>query len=166
MRSTLLNVPLQTQRNLSDCLPVCVEMVLRFYGANVDPAWLCATLECTAIGTPGFNVRNLERFGYRVEYGAASDARVLAHALSNRTPPILLVNTDSLPYWRIGTAHAVVLVDMDDETACVNDPAFADIQNISINHLLLAWSDFDQLYAIISAPTGVASLSLPGLPQR
>lgn len=162
----MLNVPLQTQRSPSDCLPVCVEMVLRFHGAKVDPVWLCAALECTAIGTPGFKVRNLEDCGYNVEYGTASDARVLAQALSERTPLILPVHTNNLPYWRIGTAHAVVLVDTDDESATVNDPALSDIQVISINHLLLAWPDFDQMYALIHPATSVAQSARPGLPQK
>lgn len=111
-------------------------------------------------------MRNLTRLGYGVDYGPASDARVLAQALHLGTPPILLVLTENLPYWQTRTAHAVVLVDMDDEVALVNDPAFAERQVVSLNHLLLAWSDFDQLYAVISPTAGAATTLRQGLPQK
>lgn len=159
-------MPLQVQRSASDCLPTCAERVLRFYGVDVDPAWLYSVLECTAIGAAGFKVRNLARFRYDVEYGAASDARVLGQAHHQGAPPIRLVLTESLPYWRVQTAHAVVLVDWGDEYATLNDPMFADRQVVSIKNLLLAWSDFDQLFAIISPAAGAEISSRHGLPRE
>lgn len=111
-------------------------------------------------------MRNLARFGYGVEYGPASDARVLVQALHHGTPPILLVQTENLPYWRTSTAHAVVLVDWGDEDALVNDPAFAERQIVSVNHLLLAWSEFDQLFAVISPAAGAVKSLRSGLPQK
>ena len=65
-------------------------------------------------------------------------------------PPIALVRTTHLPYWKYETAHAVVVVAADAEQVTLNDPAFADApQTVSRNAFMLAWSDFDYLYAVI-----------------
>lgn len=149
MPSFLLNVPLLAQRNRADCLPICVEMVLGYYGRPIDPAWLRRILQTTPIGTPGFKVLNLATYGYRVTYAPATDERVLLQSLADGAPPIALVRTDSLSYWQVETAHAVVVTGMDDESVVINDPAFPIQQRIPRAQFLLAWSDFDYLYALV-----------------
>ena len=149
MPSFLLNVPLLTQRSRSDCLPICVEMALIYYGRQVDSRWLRQVLQATAIGTPGFKVLNLAAHGYHVTYAPATDERVLLQSLAEGTPPIALVRTDNLSYWQVDTAHALVVTGMDDESVIVNDPAFPIQQRIPRTEFMLAWSDFDYLYALI-----------------
>jgi ABC-type bacteriocin/lantibiotic exporter with double-glycine peptidase domain len=149
MPTTWLNVPLLPQRNHADCLPVCVEMVLTFFGQSVDSAWLHRVLESTDLGTPGFKVLNLKRHGYDVTYAAATDERALTQALAAVIPPIALLYTTHLSYWKQETAHAVVVVGLTDEVT-LNDPAFPTTpQTVSHNTFMLAWSDFDYLYALI-----------------
>lgn len=150
MPSILLNVPLLAQRDRADCLPACVQMVLTYQGRSVDPSWLHRVLESTKIGTPGFKVLNLERHGYSVTYSPATDDRVLVQALDAGVPPITLMLTSNLSYWNIQTAHAVVVIGIDEEVVIVNDPAFpTSSQRIARNEFMLAWSDFDYLYALI-----------------
>lgn len=150
MPSFLLNVPRLAQRSRSDCLPTCVEMVLAYHGQAVDAGWLRRVLQSTDIGTPGFKVLNLQRHGYVVTYGAATDERVLWQALAAGTPPIILIRTAALPYWNTVTAHAVVVVGGDDDAFIVNDPTFAQQpQRIAHNVFMLAWSDFDFLWTLI-----------------
>jgi ABC-type bacteriocin/lantibiotic exporter with double-glycine peptidase domain len=150
MPSFLLNVPLIAQRDRADCLPACIEMVLAYQGRSVDPGWLRHVLESKSIGTPGFKVLNLAQQGYAVTYSPATDERVLLQALSSGVPPIALVLTANLSYWDRESAHAVVVVGIDDDTVVVNDPAFpASGQRIPRNEFMLAWSDFDYLYALI-----------------
>lgn len=149
MPSFSLNVPLLAQHNRADCLPVCVEMVLAYFGRQVDPGWLRQVLQWTPIGTPGFKVLNLAAHGFHVIYAPATDERVLLQALANGTPPIALVRTDNLFYWQVETAHALVITGMDDDFVIVNDPAFPAQQRVSHNEFMLAWSDFDYLYAVI-----------------
>lgn len=149
MPSFSLNVPLLAQRDRADCLPICVEMVLAYYGKQVDPRWLRQILQATPIGTPGFKVLNLATYGYRVTYAPATDERVLLQSLAEGAPPIALVRTDHLSYWHVETAHALVVTDIDDESVVVNDPAFLVQQRIARAEFLLAWSDFDYLYAVI-----------------
>lgn len=125
-------------------------MVLAYYERTVDPEWLRRLLGSKAIGTPGFKVRNLDRHGYTVTYASATDERVLAQALRSGVPPIALVLTANLAYWDRETAHAVVVIGMDNDTVIVNDPAYpASSQHIAHNAFMLAWADFDYLYALI-----------------
>ncbi|MFO7631725.1 MAG: C39 family peptidase [Caldilinea sp.] len=146
----MLNVPRLAQRDRADCLPTCIEMVLAFYGRTVDHTWLRQVLDSSPIGTPGFKVRNLEPHGYEVTYASATDERVLLQALVSGAPPIALILTANLSYWDIETAHAVVIVGIDGELVIVNDPAHsASSQRIARNEFMLAWSDFDYLYALV-----------------
>jgi predicted double-glycine peptidase len=95
-------------------------------------------------------VLNLQRHGYDVTYAAATDDRVLTQALAVGFPPIVLLRTAHLPYWERETAHAVVVVALDAEQSTLNDPAFpAAPQTVSRDAFMLAWSDFDYLYAVI-----------------
>lgn len=150
MRAVLLNAPLLGQRNHADCLPSCVEMVLRYFGRAVDPAWLRNVLEYGPIGTPGFKLLNLQQHGYFVQYAPATDERVLRQALASGTPPIALVLTANLSYWKLVTAHAVVVVGIDESEITLNDPAFPkQAQRVAIDEFMLAWSDFDYLYALV-----------------
>jgi hypothetical protein len=45
----------------------------------------------------------------------------------------------------------MVLLGLSSDAAYVNDPAFDDApQSIPLDHLLLAWSEFDYEYAVIT----------------
>ena len=150
MPSILLNVPLLAQRDRSDCLPTCIEMVLAYQGRTLDPRWLRRVLESTPIGTPGFKILNLTQHGYAVRYAPATDERALLDALAAGVPPVVLLLTTHLNYWETKTAHAVVVVGIDDEHVIVNDPAFAQRrQRVTYSEFMLAWSDFDYLYALV-----------------
>jgi hypothetical protein len=64
---------------------------------------------------------------------------------------ILLVDTAQLPYWSHRTAHAVVLMGLDDSTAYVNDPAFDTAPlTIPLGDLLLASDGVGNLAAVIA----------------
>jgi len=150
MPTISLYVPRLPSSDRADCLPACVEMALAYQGRQVDRGWLRRVMESTDIGTPGFKVLNLRRHGYDVTYAAATDERVLMDALSAGIPPIALVLTTHLPYWTHQTAHAVLVLAWDADQVTLNDPAFADApQSVLHDAFMLAWSDFDYLYAVI-----------------
>ncbi len=150
MPTTLLNVHLLPQSDRTDCLPACVDMVLAFLGQSVERGWLRQVMGSSDLGTPGFKVLNLRRHGYDVTYAAATDERALIQALVEGVPPIALLRTTHLPYWERETAHAVVIVAMDANHVTLNDPAFPSApQTVSRNAFMLAWLDFDCLYAVI-----------------
>jgi predicted double-glycine peptidase len=100
----------------------------------------------------------LRDYGYDVTYTAAIDERPLTEALTVGLSPIVLLHTQNLSYWERETAHAVIVVGMDARMVYLNDPAFPDApMAISRIEFLLAWSDFDMLYAIIR-PKGLTNL--------
>jgi predicted double-glycine peptidase len=85
-----------------------------------------------------------------VTYAAATDERALIQALTDGVPPIALLRTTHLPYWKRETAHAVVIVSMDVDHIMLNDPAFPTApQTVPRDAFMLAWLDFDCLYAVI-----------------
>jgi hypothetical protein len=124
-------------------------MVLTFFGQSVERKWLRRVMESSVLGTPGFKVLNLRRHGYDVTYASATDERTLMQSLADGVPPIVLLHTRHLPYWERETAHAVVLIAMDQDQATLNNPAFPDVQVVSRGDFMLSWLDFDCLYALI-----------------
>jgi hypothetical protein len=125
-------------------------MVLAFLGQPVERSWLRRVLESSELGTPGFKVLNLRRHGYDVTYASATDERALTQPLADGIPPIALLHTTHLPYWARETAHAVVITALDADSVTLNDPAFPSApQVVPRDAFMLAWVDFDCLYAVI-----------------
>lgn len=55
-----------------------------------------------------------------------------------------------VPYWNVGTWHAVVLVGYDEQYLYVNDPAFETApQAVLCGDLDLAWLAYDSYYAMV-----------------
>ena len=112
------------------CLPACAQMVLAFYGVQVDQVRLANQMN--VIAPMGTSIRNITRIypsipkSLGVSVGEADDERPLLAALINNCPPILRVMTGDLSYWAITTTHALVLVGIEGAQAFVNDPAFSD----------------------------------------
>ena len=71
--------------------------------------------------------------------------------MADGQPCIVFVRTGDLPYWSYATSHAVVVVGIDDDNVYLNDPYFEKApQRVSHDEFLLAWSEFDYTYAVIS----------------
>ena len=61
--------------------------------------------------------------------------------------------TDDLPHWTINIHHAAVVIGYDDMNIYLNDPAFENAPlEASWGDFMLAWSEFDYRYALISSP--------------
>jgi ABC-type bacteriocin/lantibiotic exporter with double-glycine peptidase domain len=150
MPSDWLRVPHHKQSQEGLCLPACARMVLAYLGQDTDEAHLAQVLKTRPFGTPADNIRFLGKLGYVVlfERGAESDLR---HWLDQGSPCIVFLKTEALPYWKTEHAHAVVLTGLSGDMAYVNDPAFDEApQSIPLDHFLLAWSEFDYEYAVIT----------------
>jgi hypothetical protein len=125
-------------------------MVLAYNGLEADQHALARQLDVIEeIGAPASRVLRLNSPSFAVTYREGDDAD-LRTALARGTPPILSVTTGELPYWDEDTAHAIVLVGMNDETALVNDPAFEEAPvSVRIGDLLLAWDEAHNAVALI-----------------
>ena len=83
-----------------------------------------------------------------VAFGQISEARLRAYLLE-RIPVIAFVQAGELSYWKHDSFHAVVVTGLVDDVVAINDPAFREPQTVSLDELMLAWSEFDYTYAII-----------------
>lgn len=132
------------------CLPACVEMVLGYWGLEQEQSQLAAILQTVpGAGTSGSKIKLLASKHLNVIY-ESGELRDLRMALENDIPPIALVWTGELPYWKIKTPHAVVVTGINDELVWLNDPAEEkpDVQ-ITIGDFYLAWDVMANLYALL-----------------
>lgn len=150
MPTRLLSVPHSPQIEDAGCLGACAQMVLCYLDREYSQARLNAMLGLTSIGTPYGNVRRLADLGLSVALGTGGD-NDLRLAVDQGVPPIAFVMTGDLPYWSANTSHAVVVVGYDDQSILLNDPMFDEApQRVSWGDFMLAWSEQDFFFAIIS----------------
>lgn len=150
MPNDWLPVPHYKQSQDGLCLPACARMILAYLGQDVSEAHLARLFKTRAFGASADHIRLLSQLGYTVlfERGTEFDLR---RWLGQGSPCIVFVKTDALPYWNTEHAHALVLLGLSSDAAYVNDPAFDDApQSIPLDHFLLAWSEFDYEYAVIT----------------
>jgi ABC-type bacteriocin/lantibiotic exporter with double-glycine peptidase domain len=124
-------------------------MILEFLGHSFSEAELAQLLGTKSFGTPGPNLIRLEKVGFSVVYRLGTLSTIRGY-IQKGMPCLVFVQTGDLPYWDEDTAHAVVVVGIDDENLYINDPAF-DIapQAVPLDYFLLAWSELDHRYAVI-----------------
>jgi len=150
MLSDWLPVPHCKQSRDGACLPACARMVLLYLGLEVSEKRLARLLGTRSFGTPAGNLMRLTRLGLRVTFAPLSETSLRRH-LQNGIPCIVLVQTEALPHWDCETYHAVVLVGLTEDTVYLNDPdADTAPQAASLQAFLLAWSEFDNLAAVIT----------------
>ena len=121
---TRLPVPHRPQQGEASCLPACVEMVLAYWGIERTQAELAARLGTDPVGgTPCSRVLRLHFPSLSISYLQASldDIR---DWLTRNVPVIALVQTSELPHWSCRSAHAVVVVGLEEATVWINDPVF------------------------------------------
>lgn len=150
MPKHLLLVTHWTQAHRADCVSACVKIVLDYIGKPINYDRLLRLLQVMPeVGTPARNVLNLTQLGLDVFYQRGTLDEVRRHLFDNK-PCITFVDTGELPYWDESTAHAVVVIGIDDDSIYVNDPAFESApQIISHGDFLLAWLGADEYYAVI-----------------
>ncbi len=150
MPSGWLPVPHYKQSRDGRCLPACARMILSYLGQDFDEDQLARLLQARSFGTVAGNIRLLNQLGYTVAFEQGTESDLQRH-LSQGRPCLIFLKTENLPHWKVEDAHAVVLVGMVGETVQINDPAFDSApQSVSLPDFLLAWSEFDYTYAVIT----------------
>jgi len=139
------------QRRHGECLAACAAMVLAYIGVSIPYHKLLTLLEVRAnVGTPSFKIRNLERSGIHVLYQRGSLEQLRSHLTAGQ-PCIVFVKTKDLPYRNDDTAHAIVLVGVDDQSFYVDDPEFAESPlTVPFGDFDLAWLEHDEMYAVLT----------------
>lgn len=138
------------QETDAGCLAACVQMALAHLGITVSQKALNRLLELTPAGVLISRLIRLERYGVQVtmNHGTVDD---LVQAIEQGIPPIVFVHTSQLPYWSIGTQHALLISGYEDNELLINDPALpAAPQKVNAAILQLAWDEFDDRYVTLS----------------
>lgn len=154
MPKHLLPVTHLTQAQPADCLAACAQMVLNYLKQPVDYDRLLRLLAIRPqFGAPSSNIEQLSELEIQVDYGQGrlSD---LEENLGQGHPCIVFVKTRELSYWNTDTAHAVVVVGIDDDNIYLNDPAFDEApQIVPKGDFDLAWLEADEYYALLRKPS-------------
>jgi ABC-type bacteriocin/lantibiotic exporter with double-glycine peptidase domain len=125
-------------------------MVLAYWGIRRSQNTLARQLQTIpGAGTPGSRLHNLASHNLDIYYSDGTlDA--LRTAIAQAVPPIALMNTKHFPHWQLETAHAIVVVAMDDNRVVMNDPGMNQGGTVvSLDDFLLAWDDMANLYGLI-----------------
>ena len=146
---SLLAVSHRRQLQQADCLGACAAMLFGYLHLPIDYARLVQLLGIRSIGAAFLNLRRLEESGVSVVIEKGSIAK-LHRALDQGSPVIVAVNTGPLTYWIDDTAHALVVVGIEQETVLVNDPEFEQSpQAVPLDEFLLAWLEQDYRQSLI-----------------
>jgi ABC-type bacteriocin/lantibiotic exporter with double-glycine peptidase domain len=150
MTSLILPVPHVQQRNRGECLAACAAMVLGYLDIVIAYGRLLKLLRIRpGLGTPAYNIRELEKLGFIVIYQQGTLAELRSY-LANGYPCIAMVKTEELPYWNEAIDHAVVVVGLDGNMVYLNDPAFVKAPiSVSQGDFGLAWLNRDEFYATL-----------------
>ena len=144
-----IEVSHRKQIELGYCLPACVEMVLALYGMNrtqQDIAHVIGTN--TILGTRAPNILRLQSKGMAVSR-QVGDKALLIDSIARGIPPIIEVDTGSLPYWDEACPHAILITAIEGDNAIVHDPAFDEPMTMRFDDLMLAWIEKDNYTILI-----------------
>ena len=147
----LLPVKHIQQHAAGECLAACAAMVLDYLDNPIAYKRLLPLLRIKrGLGTPFYNIRELEKQGVSVLYKKGTLPELHNH-LINGSPCIVAVQTEQLPYWNgVISGHVVVMVGMDAAHVLVNDPEFANASfRVKFGDFDLAWLEQGEHYAVL-----------------
>ena len=145
-----MHVPHYEQELDYSCLATCVRMVLAFYGSEHTEAKLRGLLRTRPGGTSPANVIfRLPDLGFNAHVQTGSQA-ILRENLAAGYPCIVHVWTAPLLHWDEEVIHALVVVDLTEDSALAHDPALATgPTSVPLDAFLRAWAATDYLTLVI-----------------
>lgn len=147
-----LRIEHHRQEEVAGCLAACTQMTLQFIGILKSQQEINRQLGLTSVGVPSSHIQRLSGPSISIFYGAG-DEQTLRASIDRGSPPIVFLATGDLPYWKVNLRHAVVVAGYDQDEILLYDPAFADYpKHVKWGDFLLAWSEFDYYYALITSP--------------
>jgi len=159
MKAIMLPVVPFRQPKEGQCLAACAGMVLTYLNVPFSYSRLLKLLRVQWFGTAHSNIRYLTRLGVKVIHKQGTLTELHQHLLLD-SPCIVFVKTHELPYWKIATNHAVVVIGLDAQYVYLNDPEF-DINPIQVSRgdfdpsfvrTSLAWFEHGEFYAVLQKP--------------
>ena len=152
MSRPLLAIPHRVEAFAGGCLPACLQMALAFFGLDWPQERIASQIgHITGAGTPARNVVRLSAPGIRVSYVAQGTLAQVEQSLAEGAVPILFVRTGELPHWEEDTAHALVIVGIENDVIIIHDPAFEHAPiPVPIDDFSLAWYEFGNQWAMVA----------------
>jgi predicted double-glycine peptidase len=127
-------------------------MALHYLGIQREQAKLAQQLGVRPdIGAPASGIKRLATDAVSITYDAGEWETIQAQ-LAQKTPVIAMVQAGELPHWHGETfQHAVVIIACSETQVWLLDPATSsDPIIVSIDEFMLAWSEMDYQYAVVS----------------
>jgi ABC-type bacteriocin/lantibiotic exporter with double-glycine peptidase domain len=154
LSTRLLAIEHTPQEVDAGCLAACCQMLLARLGISVSQEELNQLFELTPLGVPLSRLTRLEQYGVQVAIHHDGDWDALRRAIDQDLPSIVFVRTQQLSYWTQDTQHALLISGYDDLDVLLHDPAFPNApQRVLADELMLAWDEFDNVYAHIVLPS-------------
>jgi len=121
----MLQVPYFQQNRDYTCGPVCLRMVLAYWGYEADEVSLSMLCGTTVFGTSAKQLASAaQRLGFKCEYWFKGRYSSLSHALRSIIPPIVSVNASTLYQLSetLFVKHDIVLLEIKPRVIVYHDP--------------------------------------------
>ncbi|MCE7985930.1 MAG: hypothetical protein DYG89_32530 [Caldilinea sp. CFX5] len=143
-------VPHFHQETAHTCLPACVRMVLAFLGDEQPEQKLALAFQTAPKwGTLPEHVETaLTTWGYRVRWFEGATLERLEQLHANHFPVIAFLRAVDLPHGT-GGLHALVIVDMDEQSVTCLDPVLDHDLTLAMADFLRIWSRLDNQGMVI-----------------
>jgi len=126
------------QETLYSCVPACLRMVLSSYEFLISEAELRSRCDCTEFGTdPFLAVLAARELGFENTRTHTLTLSQLAVLITDEIYPYVEVNM--APIDGNKTAHALVIVGVDEKTVTVYDPLL-EPRVVPLGDFILAWA--------------------------
>ena len=138
----MLDVPYYRQHRDYTCGPVCLRMVLAYYGHEADEVSLTTLCRTTVLGTLAEAIVDAARqLGFEGEYTFDQGFSTIARALAAGRPVIVTVDAGILYQERgiAGYKHMVVIIDANEETITYHDSQVGGWLTSPVSFFLEAW---------------------------
>lgn len=148
----MLSVPYFKQNRYYTCGPVCLRMVLAYWGYETDEVSLSMLCGTDILGTSAKQVVTAaQRLGFESEYASEYRYSALTRILDQSIPPIIAIDAGLLYMQskRLHAKHDIVLLEATSALVTFHDPEVGAYLTVTPTHFKDAWSQFQNEVILI-----------------
>lgn len=147
-----LEVPYHKQNRDYTCGPVCLRMVLEYYGVHEDEVSLSMLCGTTIAGTSLAEIAHAaELLEFHADWKIRATQVEIRNALQQNRPVIVMVDANALYELETPTTlgHTIVVSAISKEGVDFHDPAEGRDQFIPLNRFAVSWQNMRKGMVII-----------------